>query len=71
MRIRSAAACCVGAPEFPGVSSPVIDLDGTVEIGLRIARSMSTVALSPVDLYKHKLTVLICQTPTSLEPLEL
>jgi hypothetical protein len=50
LRDRSAAASSVGAPEFPGVSSPSVDLDGAIEVGSGIARSASTAALSPVDV---------------------
>jgi len=46
---RSATAGAGGTPESPTVSSPSVDLDGTVQVGLRIAGSTSTTALSPVN----------------------
>ena len=39
----------MSAPQFPSVSSPAVDLDGAVEVGLRIAWRLSSAALSPVD----------------------
>lgn len=39
----------MSAPEFPGVSSPAVNLDGAVEVGLRVAWGLSSAALSPVN----------------------
>lgn len=39
----------MSAPELPGVSSPAVDLDGAVEVFLRVAWCVSSAALSPVD----------------------
>jgi hypothetical protein len=61
----------VGTPELPGVSSPSVDLDGAVKVSLRVARGATSAALSPVHLNKIIDTVLICQSPTSVDALVL
>ena len=40
----------MGTPELPGVSSPSVNLNGTVEVALKGTWGASSVALSPVDL---------------------
>lgn len=47
---RSTSTSAVGAPEFPGISSPLINLNGTVEVGLKIAWGASSTAWAPVGL---------------------
>lgn len=40
----------MGAPKFPSVSSPSVNLDSTVQVSLKGTWGASSVALSPVDL---------------------
>jgi hypothetical protein len=47
---RSASTGSVGTPKFPGVSSPSVNLNRTVEVALKGTWGASSVALSPVDL---------------------
>ena len=46
----STSTSAVGAPEFEGVSSPLINFNGTVEVFLKITWGMSSTAWTPVRL---------------------
>ncbi|XP_031472649.1 uncharacterized protein LOC116245058 [Nymphaea colorata] len=39
---RSTATGSVGAPELPGVSSPTVDLNGAVQVGIWVTRGLSS-----------------------------
>ncbi len=39
----------MGWPEFPGVSSPLVDFDGALKVDIGVARGMASWAWSPVD----------------------
>ena len=39
---RSASTAGVGGPKLPGVASPLVDLDGAVQVGLHVAGSGSS-----------------------------
>lgn len=71
MEDKSTSTSCMGAPEFPGITSPSIDLNGAVKVGIWITWGFSSTALTPVDLSELRLTLLICQSPTSVDPLVL
>ena len=66
--ITSASTSLGGAPKFPAVASPSVDLDSAIQILAGVARCFSIVALSPVDLHICQNTLFICQRPMSQEP---
>ena len=45
-----ASAAAGSGPELPGISAPLINLDGTSQAAVLIARSCSTVARVPIKL---------------------
>ena len=46
----SASTAPSGAPQFPGVSSPGVDLLGALEVSVGVTRSLASTALAPVKL---------------------
>ena len=44
----AASACSTSGPELPSISSPLVDVDRAVQVGVSIARSLSATACVPV-----------------------